>query len=168
MSALSGPRRSSATPTRIAVEAAAARSVDFMEAIIAAGALMAYADGEMAAAERRRLLQMVRETPMLASFSHREIARELAEHEANFHYDPEVAQLMAREKLVPLAGNARLALLVVDAGRRLIAADGVAHPAEYRALAEITDALGLAETADAGRLPAAGFERRLASPAVSR
>lgn len=140
MSALSARRQAPAT---IAIEAATARSIDFMEALIAAGVLMAYADGEMARTERRRLLQLVRENPMLASFSHELIVDELALHEANFMLDIEIAQVMAREKLAPMAREPRLGRLILAACRQIIPADGVAHPAEYRALAAIGVTLAL-------------------------
>lgn len=151
MSALSARRQAPAARTAIAIEAAAARSVDFMEAMIAAGVMMAYADGEMARAERRRLLQLVYENAMLASFSHEQIIEELATHEANYRFDPEVAQLMAREKLAPMARDTHAGRLIVAACRQIIPADGIAHPAEYRTLAEIGGILGLDELSFGGR-----------------
>lgn len=147
MSALSARRQAPAGRTDIAIEAAAARRVDLMEALIAAGVMLAYADGEMARTERRRLLQLVRETPMLAAFSREQVVDEVAAHEANFHLDPEVAQLMAREKLQPMTSDRRLGRLILTTCRQIIPADGVAHPAEYRALTEIGRILGLDDVA---------------------
>ena len=56
------------TPSRssLVTEAALARSADFMEALVAARAMMAHADGEMATAERRRIMALVRENPLLS------------------------------------------------------------------------------------------------------
>lgn len=119
------------------IEAAIAGVGELMEAFVAAYALMAHADGEVAAAERRRIFAILRETPAMSVFSRADLAEEVATHEANFRYDPELAQQIARERLIPLAGNRRAAARIVAACRELIPADGVAHPAEYRALDEI-------------------------------
>ena len=121
----------------LAEEAALVRTTDLMEAMIAAYALMAHADGEVAPAERRRMFSILRENPAMSVFSRADIADEIAEHEANFRFDPEVAQQIAREKLAAVMGQGRSIRLVVAACRDLIAADGVAHPSEYRMLAEI-------------------------------
>ena len=78
------------------------------------------------------------------------VAEEIAAHEANFRYDPELAQQLAREKLLPFAGNRRASSRIIAACRELIPADGVAHPAEYRALAEIKALLGFDDNGTAG------------------
>ena len=119
-----------------------------MEALVAAYALMAHADGEVAGAERRRLFSIVRETPALSAFSREQIAEEAAVHEANYRLDPEMAQQIAREKLQPIADQRRAARLVIAACRDIIQADGIAHPGEYRALAEIKLLLGFEDMID--------------------
>jgi tellurite resistance protein len=123
-------------------EAALARTADLMEALVAAYALMAHADGEVADAERRRLFSILRSNPVMSIFSHHEIAEEVAIHEANFRLDPEVAQRIAREKLMVVADQRRAGNLVIAACREIIPADGVAHPSEYRQLADIKALLG--------------------------
>ncbi len=143
MSNLSPRRAAAVTPVAVATEGAIARNGDFMEALIAAGALIAHADGEMAGLERRRLLGLVRNHAILSVFSREQIVDEVAMHEANFRLDPEVAQILAREKLAQIAGQSRLARLVVNACREIVPADGVLHPAEYRVLGEIQAMLGL-------------------------
>lgn len=122
--------------------AATIGTCDLMQATVAAYALMAHADGEAAAAERRRMLAILRENRAMSMFSREELVREMAEHEANYRYDPEVAQEIAREKLALAKGQPRAIVQIIAACRDLIAADGVAHPAEYRALAAIKALLG--------------------------
>lgn len=136
-----------AVPTRpdLHAEAAESAAAPFMEAMVAAYALMAHADGEVAASERRRLFAIARETPALEPFAHDDIAGAAAEHEANYRLDPEVAQELAWEKLAPLAGRHRAAALVIAACREIIPADGVGHPSEYRMLAEMRARLGVDE-----------------------
>lgn len=135
-------------------EAAFARSADLMEAMVAAYALMAHADGEAAASERRRMLAILRENRALSIFSREELVREMAEHEANYRYDPEVAQEIAREKLALVTGQPRAIGAVLEACRDLIPADGIAHPGEYRALAAIKALLGTTgDAAPSGAAP---------------
>lgn len=127
--------------------AALARTERTMQAVVAAYALMAHADGEAAASERRRLFAVLRENPAMSVFSRGDVAEEVAAHEANFRFDPELAQQIAREKLVPIIGQERAVRFVIAACRELIPADGVAHPAEYRALAAIKTLLGFVDRA---------------------
>ncbi len=128
-------------------------STDFRDALLAALALMAHADGEMAGVERRRILALARDNVLLAECSREEIVEELAVHEANFRLDPEVAQLLAREKLVRVAGQRRLALMIVNSCRAVLPADGIAHPSEYRTLAEIRGLVGMERHLAAAPLP---------------
>lgn len=134
-------------PSDHILEAALARSGAMLEAMVAACSLIAHADGEVAPAERRRTLTVLRDKLPTGIFSRSAVAEEIAEHEANFRLDPEVAQQIARERLAFVAGQPRAAQLVIDACRQIIPADGIAHPAEYRILAEIKALLGLQERA---------------------
>ena len=143
MSIQSIPTLPNAVPTHVPRDPAPDTSSDFRDAFLAALALMAHADGEMAGVERRRILALARDNALLAETSRDKIVEELAVHEANFRLDPEVAQLLAREKLVRVAGHRRAAQMIVSACRTILPADGVAHPSEYRILAEIRSILGL-------------------------
>ncbi len=114
-----------------------ARSSQFMEAVVAAYVIVAQADGEVASAERRKLMSLARHDPLLAAFSRNDIAEELAIHEANYELDNEVASEIAAEKLEPMHKHPREAKAIVEAARAAIPADGIAHPAEFRALAKV-------------------------------
>ena len=131
---------------------AVAGNVEMMQALVAAYALMAHADGEVATAERRRIFSILRESPGMTAVSQDAIGDEIAAHEANFRYDPELAQQIAREKLVPAARSRRAAARIVATCRELIPADGVAHPSEYRALADIKAMLGFDDSQQNGAL----------------
>lgn len=119
------------------------RSAAFMEALVAAYAIVAHADGEVAPKERRRLMSMARNEPLLAHFSHADIAGEFALHEANYELDNELAGVLAAEKLEAMRGHPREARTIIAAARAAILADDVLHPSEMRALHEIKQALGL-------------------------
>ena len=115
----------------------------YREALVAAAALLAHADGEVAPAERGRLMGMMRDEPAFAQVPADAVVEALAMHEANYRLDPEVAIEMAYEKLDAIRGQPRLCSAVVALCRALIPADGVAHPSEYRMLADIRARLGL-------------------------
>ncbi len=127
----------------IAADAAEFRTPEFRQALVAAVALVAHADGALAPVERSRLLSLMEENSALSAFSRDEIIDDLALHEANYRLDPELAAEMARETLLAIAGRARLCSAVVRVCRAIIPADGVIHPAEHRALADIRALLGL-------------------------
>ncbi|MDX7953054.1 TerB family tellurite resistance protein [Lichenihabitans sp. Uapishka_5] len=119
----------------------------FLEALVAAYALMAHADGEFAASERRCLLSIVCDTPALDTIT-RDDAEALADrYEAHFNIDPESAEHAAWERLDLIVGHRRAVDVLVAACRELIAADGIGHPAEYRMLAAIMMRLGVAGSA---------------------
>jgi tellurite resistance protein len=75
------------------------QSSAFMEAVVAAYALVAHADGDVSPTERRRLMMIARTEPRLELFSREEIAEEFAVHEANYELDVEVATEIAYEKV---------------------------------------------------------------------
>ena len=102
--------RPAATAESIAADAAGFRTPEFRQALVAAVALVAHADGELAPVERSRLLSPREENSALAAFPRDAIIDDLALHEANDRLDPELAAEMAREALVAIAagpGSAR-------------------------------------------------------------
>ena len=114
-----------------------------INAIAASYALIVHSDGEPARIERQQLFTILRNHQALESgLSRSEIARETAVHEANFRLDAEVAQEIAREKLIAIADERAAVDLILALCRELIAADGVLHPAERRQFGEIKRLLG--------------------------
>lgn len=130
-------------PSDLAVDAAEFREPAFRDALIAGVAMVTHADGHMASAERSRFLSLMEEDPALATFPRDDVLAELATHEAHYRFDAEVGAEMAREKLAGIAGRTRLCSALVRICRAIIPADGVIHPAEHRALAEIRSVLGV-------------------------
>jgi tellurite resistance protein TerB len=135
--------RSPRPPSDLSADAAEFREPAFRDALIAGVAMVTHADGHMASAERSRFLSLMDEDPALATFPRDGVLAELASHEANYRFDPEVGAEMAREKLAGIAGRTRLCSALVRICRAIIPADGVIHPAEHRALAEIRSVLGV-------------------------
>ena len=124
--------------------AGAARDAEaLLSALVAGYALMAHADGELASAERRRFLALVRQTPAFDMFSQDEVAEQVSAQEAAYRHDPNQAKDAAWDKLEAVAGQRRTAHTLAAACRELIAADGIPHPAEYRMLSAIKSRLGI-------------------------
>jgi tellurite resistance protein len=138
------PGRPNVPASLIKEEQLAFQSSDFMEAVVAAYALVAHADGDVSPSERRRLMLIARTEPRLSAFSRNEIAEEFAIHEANYELDVEVATEIAYEKVELMNGRAEEARAVIDACRLAIVADGTLHPSEFSMLQRIRDLLGMA------------------------
>ena len=130
--------------------------------------MVSHADGEPSPAERSRFLSLLEEDPALKTFDRHTVLADLAAHEANYRFDVEVGTLMARETLVRIAGRPRLCAALVRICRAVIPADGVIHPAEHRALAEIRSALGVtARPVVFGAYGASAYVAAPARPAAS-
>jgi len=136
-------RKPTLTVRFLSAEQEVSRNTELMEALVAAGAIIAHADGEAAATERRRILSIARKDPRLAGFSYEQLAEEFSFHEANYLMDPELANEMAIEKIEQVRSRRRAARMIVDACRQIIPADGVAHPAEFRALSKVKRILAM-------------------------
>ncbi|WP_237477342.1 tellurite resistance TerB family protein [Lichenibacterium dinghuense] len=135
--------RSPRPPSDLAADAAEFREPAFRDALVAGVAMVSHADGAPSPAERSRFLSLLEEDPALATFDRAAVLDDLAVHEGNYRFDVEVGTLMARDKLVRIAGRTRLCAALVRICRAVIPADGVIHPAEHRALAEIRSVLGV-------------------------
>jgi tellurite resistance protein len=127
--------------------AAAARAgqEQFMEAMIAACAIVAHADGELDGAERRRVFRLMRALPQFETFSGAEVAAEFERQEQAFTYDPHLAKDRALDLIEFLQANPREARQLLDACQHVLEADGVRHPREYAALAEIARVIKVSE-----------------------
>jgi tellurite resistance protein TerB len=121
----------------ISAEADVAGIEGLMEATIAAAMVIAYADGSVEAAERRRILALFRANPLLQRFSAADIDREIAAHARAFELDPPTAAARARAQIVvtDLSSEQFRALMHVCVS--VIEADGIRHPEEEKALEEI-------------------------------
>lgn len=117
------------------------RQEDLMDALVAACAIVAYADGEADEHERRRLLSMMRRIPLLEGFSRDDLAEEFARHARAFELDPVHARERALETVAALKANDTEMRILLKSCDEILRADGVAHPLEYDALSAIGRAL---------------------------
>jgi tellurite resistance protein len=129
---------------RSRAEAAATATDDqeaLMEAMIAACALIAHADGSVDYSERKRVFRLMRTIPSFSVFSTAEVAAEFERHEKLFEYDPFLGRDRALDAIEALAPRASDVKLLLNACQQVLDADGVPHPKEYEALKEVRNAL---------------------------
>jgi tellurite resistance protein len=137
-------RLNNAANARQAQEASAALQEDLLEAMIAACALIAFADGSLHASERKRVLQLFRAIPEFDGFSSERVADEFSWYELAFEDNPEMARANALQVVEALKPHVAEARMLLSACQHVLEADGVYHPSEYQALHDIGKALGAA------------------------
>ena len=121
------------------------RSTAFMEAMTAACAMIAYADGDVSDEEREQFLQSARSHPTLSVFSIEEIVAEFTLHERTFLRDRESALTLAEDKIRPVAAFPGVAGRLLDECRKMIVADERVYLAEIGALQKIRTLLGIVD-----------------------
>lgn len=129
-------------PRGMRLEADAATGEKLLLALVGAAAIVSYADGRMDMAERRRLVEAFSMSKPLDGFSVSDLAEELSHHMRAYAYDPISAETQALTGLAVMALSDAEKELVVEMCRRVLAADGMVHPAELGALGRIQTALG--------------------------
>lgn len=135
-------RRHVTEKARLACEVATAGRDDLMEAMVAACAMVAHADGCVDIKERRRVLQLMRALPAFSGFSSETVAEEFARHEHAFQHDPFRAREAALNAIAALRPRVSEVRMLLSACQYVLEADGFYHPQEYQALQEVSKALG--------------------------
>ncbi|WP_193336847.1 TerB family tellurite resistance protein [Devosia beringensis] len=129
-------------------EASRAGAEDFFQALVAAVAVIAHADGRLDLAERRKLVEAFLASPAMAGFSVADLAEELAHHARAYGYAPDLAERQALATLNISALGTADRLSIRNACHQVITADGLVHPVELGALHRVERALGLEEATD--------------------
>ena len=114
---------------------------ELMEAMVAACAAIAFADGNLDIRERRRMFTLIQTHPSFVGFSHADVAVEFERNKTAFEEDPETARREAFLVIRSLKASAAEAHFILAACRQVLEADGVRHPEEFSTLAEIHAAL---------------------------
>lgn len=127
--------------TRKAKAEPTVRQQDLLDALVAACAVVAYADGRADDRERQRLLGMMRRIPLLEGFSRDDLADEFSRHERAFEADPVQARKQALALISTLKPNTTEMRTLLNSCDDVLRADGIAHPLEYEALSAIGRAL---------------------------
>lgn len=127
------------------LEAEAAGGEPLLQALVAAAAIISYADGRMDMAERRRLIEAFSASPPLDGFSVADLAEELAYYMRAYAYDPISAEARALAGLETTVLSPGHKQIVTEMCGRVLAADGMVHPAELGALDRIQKVLEVEE-----------------------
>jgi tellurite resistance protein len=134
-------RQKMAERERLHSEAAQAGNDDLLEAMIAACAIIAHADGSVGPTERRRIFKLMRALPNFAAFPAETVETEFARHEQAFSDHPELGRRNALEAIASLKPHAGQTQLLLSACATVLEADGVYHPLEYAELNAIAKIL---------------------------
>jgi tellurite resistance protein len=137
--------------TIVTAQGSLAKDTEFLEAMIAACAIIAHADGKVVRGERRKLLSAIETGGGLARHSREEVLDRLLAHELSFAMNPETAYTLAAKSIRSMAARRADALTLIDTCRAMILADGIAEPEEIRALQKIRAILGLGSAFDRSR-----------------
>ena len=129
------------TSGRISGAAQQHRGILMVEALVAACAVIARADGKSSPIERWRLSTVLADDPLLASLP-ADIADEASEmHRRAFLSDPVAARAAALQQVARVASEPHKARMVFDACVLVTRADQRTHPAELQALRDVKAAL---------------------------
>jgi tellurite resistance protein len=137
--------------TIVTAQGSLAQDTEFLEAMIAACAIIAHADGKVVRGERRKLLSAIETSGGLARHSREEVLDRLLDLELSFALDPETAYTLASNSIKSVTTRRADALTLIDACRAMILADGIAEPEEIQALHKIRAILGLDSSFDRSR-----------------
>lgn len=124
-------------------EATSAGTEDYYQALVAAVAVIAHADGLLDLAERRKLIEAFLTSPATAGFSVADLAEELAHHARAFGYASDIAEKHAPTTLTLSALSTAEGQSICQACHQVITADGVVHPVALSALSRVELALGV-------------------------
>lgn len=118
-------------------------SLILMDAVIAACAIVAHADGDVAPAERARATSVMRGDPLLSMFPRSEVRAAFDAHASAFNDDPAEAIEAALRMIMPLAGRRHDARVVLGACLLITTADGRIDRRELDAIGLVREALDL-------------------------
>jgi tellurite resistance protein len=136
--------RQNADARELRHETGLAESEAFFQALVAAVAVIAHADGRLELAERRKLVEAFITSSAAKGFSVTDLAHELAEHSRAYGYDPHAAEhrALACLSVSLLSGEQRQSIRQIC--HQVITADGLVHPVELGALHRVERALDIA------------------------
>ncbi|MDR2187669.1 MAG: tellurite resistance TerB family protein [Azonexus sp.] len=118
------------------------RSKDLLQAIVAGSTMMAYADGEVSAAEKQKLMGYVRNSEQLSVFDTDKVIEAFNQYLNRFEFDPTIAIGEALQKITVFKDKPE-SHLIVRVCLAIAHADGNFEDTERRALEQICAALNL-------------------------
>ncbi len=118
------------------------RSKDLLQAIVAGSTMIAYADGEVSASEKQKLMGYVRNSEQLSVFDTDKVIESFNQYLTRFEFDATIASGEALQKIAVFKGKPE-AHLIVRVCLAIANADGKFDSAEQQALDQICRSLDL-------------------------
>ena len=118
------------------------RSKDLLQAIVAGSTMIAYADGEVSASEKQKLMGYVRNSEQLSVFDTDKVIESFNQYLTRFEFDATIASGQALQKIAVFKGKPE-AHLIVRVCLAIANADGKFDSTEQQALDQICRSLDL-------------------------
>lgn len=118
------------------------RSKDLMQAIVSSATLMAYADGEVSAAEKQKLLGYMSNSEQMSVFETDKVIEAFNQCVGRFDFDATIATGEVLQKLAAFK-NKPEAQLIARVCLAIANVDGKFDDAERKAMEKICQALGI-------------------------
>ncbi len=118
------------------------RSKDLLQAIVAGSTMIAYADGEVSASEKQKLMGYVRNSEQLSVFDTDKVIESFNQCLTRFEFDATIASGEALQKIAVFKGKPE-AHLIVRVCLAIANADGKFDSTEQQALDQICRSLDL-------------------------
>jgi tellurite resistance protein TerB len=133
----------------LTTEIAKFKNKEFMEACVAGCALVAAADGNIASAEKQKMIKFIQQSDELKVFETKDVIDYFNKVANNFEFDHEIGKAEALKAIGKLRSKPDAARLMVRVCCAIGTADGDFDENEKNIIREICGDLGLA-TADFG------------------
>ena len=117
-------------------------SKDLLQAIVAGSTMIAYADGEVSASEKQKLMGYVRNSEQLSVFDTDKVIESFNQYLTRFEFDATIASGEALQKIAVFKGKPE-AHLIVRVCLAIANADGKFDSTEQQALDQICRSLDL-------------------------
>jgi tellurite resistance protein TerB len=142
-------QKASEARTMLTTEIAKFKNKEFMEACVAGCALVAAADGNIASAEKQKMIKFIQQSDELKVFETKDVIDYFNKVANNFEFDHEIGKAEALKAIGKLRSKPDAARLMVRVCCAIGTADGDFDENEKNIIREICGDLGLA-TADFG------------------
>ena len=113
------------------------QNATFLEAVVAACAIVAYADGEVKPEEKQKMIGFMQMSDELKVFSLEEVIELFNKASAKFEFDTEIGRLDALKTVKKLASNPDACRVMIRVCCLIGASDGNFDADEKKAVAEI-------------------------------
>ncbi|WP_295455012.1 tellurite resistance TerB family protein [uncultured Thiodictyon sp.] len=124
-------------------EAARFRSKTFMNACTAGCAIIANADGDVSAEEKRKMMAFMKTSDVLSLYDTADVIKSFDGHCAKYEFDSQIGEAEALSVVAGIKGKPAEARLLVRACCVIAGADGNFDEAERAAVTRICHELGL-------------------------